>query len=252
MSELPRLDSRRFQDPWDPDRGIVDEVSVRALAMLSERLAVIGGDADDQVVPHPAATKGVEEAIELAVDRRHFGGIGTRNVRRMRLEEMYPQKEGLASGAHPALGAVECLARAAFGCAAHLVVVGIETAIQAVAAIEHDGADERTSRIAARLQPCRVGCRFRSQRENLVVANAVRRGVGSGEQRRVGRQRHRRDGHRRVESDGLARHAVERRRDRRIDVIRAQGVDGDDDHRPWRWSRRRRLLARGERKRRSK
>jgi hypothetical protein len=138
----------------------VEQQSVRQLAVLSERFAMIANNRDDGV----AAIDGREQTRDLSVDISHFAVVRRRirrrrRVRRMRIVKVHPRKERPRIVLpQPRQRAVDDLAAAplrversaAVGHVADdLVVVALEAAIESETMIEDEGADERAGAVAA-------------------------------------------------------------------------------------------------------
>ena len=114
-----------------------------------------------------------------------------------------------------------------------IVEVGLESLRYAPFVIEHVRADEAARRVAARLQPLGDRRLLVVEEEAAVVADAVRGGILSGEDRRVGRQRERRRRDGLLEEHALAREAIEVRRldpgePVRVDAVGACRVERDE------------------------
>ena len=153
----------------------------------------------------------------------YVGGVAAVRVRRVRLEQMHPEKERLAGTREPRRRPGDGVGAGALG-TVDLIVVFVEPARQSVALAEHDRADERARRIPGRLQHLRVGRDALREREEMVVAHAVRGRKQPREERRVRRQRERRHGDRLREVDRFRAKPLERRR-AGADRVRAQRVD---------------------------
>ena len=74
---------------------------MRLLAVLAERLAVIGGDADHDVVPEVPAAEELEQPIGSSVGGAHIAVVAAGAVWRMRLEQMDPDEERRPRGFDP-------------------------------------------------------------------------------------------------------------------------------------------------------
>ena len=66
-AHVARPQAGRLQDPRYPQRGVVDKKAMRLLAMVAQRLAVIGRDADRRLVPEPVLMQKAEEPGQRAV-----------------------------------------------------------------------------------------------------------------------------------------------------------------------------------------
>ena len=122
----------------------------------------------------------------------------------MRLEQVDPGEKRRPGRLNPALGARQRLRPRALR-AINLIVVDVEPAVQAVAVIEHDRADERGGRVSRRLQPRWKRRRPGGERGDVVVVDPVARRIQRRQQRGVRRQRERRRREDVVEDDGITR-----------------------------------------------
>ena len=144
-----RLEELRLKDDeGDPERGFIREDSVRRLAVLSERFAVIGGE-DDQRLPISAlADQRLDEWRQRGIGRRHLAKIEValksrgerlgRRIGKMRLVDVHPAEVWCAAvdpaprkrdGLRPATLLLE--ERGAGLRVDEAVVVHVEAAIQA-------------------------------------------------------------------------------------------------------------------------
>jgi hypothetical protein len=109
---LTRRDSRGSYDERYPEHALVHEDSVIALAVIAERLAVIGRDDDDRAVQEVATLERVEQAANLRVGKCDLADIRVKVTRLerlgwivgpMRIVEVRPhEKRGLPDLVQPA------------------------------------------------------------------------------------------------------------------------------------------------------
>ncbi len=91
------------QDPWHPQRRVVDEDAVRNLAVLAERLAVIGRHRDqrrcrglaERIDQPPDLTVGLGDFLTVADGGRAAAPCIT--VRCVRFEQVHPEEEALGA-----------------------------------------------------------------------------------------------------------------------------------------------------------
>ncbi|MFO0981794.1 MAG: hypothetical protein U1E76_08645 [Planctomycetota bacterium] len=83
---------------------------MRGLAVLAERLAMVGGDDDQRVVPSPQILELGQHAADLVIHVGDLAVIGARAaaevsswrpIGRMRVEEVQPQQEWLPCSLQP-------------------------------------------------------------------------------------------------------------------------------------------------------
>ena len=193
--------------------GVVGQQAVGRFAVLPETFPVVGDDLDDQRLVQGQAGVG-EETTDLGVhggDLTHVRILrkailegGRRGIAGMGIEEMDPQKERLvaAEAVEPAPRQVEggaarpladhaCLLLTVF---AELIVVDLESLVEAVAPFEDRGGKEGPGAKAALMQVLRQGERIRRQTMATVGAYAVLRRVLPGHQAGMGGQGDGRDG----------------------------------------------------------
>ena len=254
IREAGRLVARRGRlagrgdDQRHPQRRVVEQHAVRALAMVAQSFAVIAGNDDDGTSHQPARAERVEQARELrvgvcdlAVVRRRGprAELGRRIVRGVGIVEVDPQKKWLMAdgrwlAAEPGERAVDDRRRRSLGfeaigrvgIARDLIVVGVEPLRQAEAAIEHERADKRRGLVAGVLQSPRDRLVRLGQRVDPVFADAVRRRQQPGVNRRVRRQGQRHGAAHRGEPDAGRGEPIDRRRDTGTDAVRPERVDG--------------------------
>ena len=118
----------------------------------------------------------------------------------------------------------------------HEVVVDVEPPREAEAAVENARRHERGRAVAASRERFRESRDPRRERGHAVVANAVGRGLETGQDRAVGGQRQRRCRQRVPEANARLSQGVEVRRQRGAaldppDVIRPRRIERDQDDR---------------------
>ena len=116
----------------------------------------------------------------------------------------------------------------------HVVVVEVESTLDARALAQHRRGDGACRRVALRLQDRRERRDVRRQRVAVVVPDPVIGRQTSGQDRGVGGERQRHVAVGVLEDDGIPGQCVQRRRrdapvSIRREVVRAEGVDGDQD-----------------------
>ncbi len=67
--------ARPVDDPGNPERPLVDEQTVRRLAVLAETLAVVRNDHDQGVAPTLRVGQPLQEPVELTVDVSDFAVV---------------------------------------------------------------------------------------------------------------------------------------------------------------------------------
>ena len=256
-------------------RGFVGEEAMPGLVVLAERLAVIGRDDDQGVVPELANFQAGAQAPQQRVGPCHLAvvrAIGEscreglrRFVGIVGVVEMHPQRRALRlelgrTAVEPALDARDRLIattlngsqRQHFASIAGVegVVVVIEPAIEARLQRQHERGHEGGGGEALGRQGLGQRRDVFGQRQRNVVAHAVFRRVPRREERGV-----RWTGDRHVAGGVERPHALDGEpievggRDSGVAIgaepVRPQRVDGDDDQMPWRdgrrrWRRRRR------------
>ena len=182
----------------------------------AQPLAVVAHHHHQRPVQCSASAKPVEQAPQLVVGPGNLAVVRVAGVTRsiglrrrvggVRIVEVHPDEIRIARpgralpfepcqrGIHDLVGAafrVELVMARGVAPGSELVVVGVESLGGAVAAVEHEGADERCGRVTLSLQS--LGECFVLVRQSVgsVVAHAVPRRVVPGQNRRVCRKRHR-------------------------------------------------------------
>ncbi len=230
---------------------------MRLLAVVAERLAVIG--CDDNERRRRSRPHIVEERREGGVRGGDFAGVRIQRVPRIerrrrlvggvRVEDMDPEKPrdcglriadcGLArdpraregdDGRRGTFGHDEVRRRAGFTDA---IVIHIEALIQSEPRVQRERADERGGRVAGRFEQGRGRARIVRQTVTAVLAQAVLEGIRAGEDARVRRQRQHRVRVCEIETHARRGERIERRRRRGAAVtpqhVRAQRVDRDQE-----------------------
>ena len=222
-----------------------------ALAMLAERLAMIGDDDDGCPGEEIEALQATEESPERRVGVRHFavvrrgwmrrGERGGRRIGRMRVEQVCPDEERLrAVLVDPGERGINHRVRRSFNRSSRfsqkLIVVPVEPTRESERPLERIPADERRRRIST--GPHRLCDRpYIGGRAKAVVGpDPMTRWIQTGEHRRVcrKRKRHLRDCRRKARR--VLRKPIERWRQPasrtvRADPIRAERIDGDKEDR---------------------
>src|SRR5262249_60174548 len=67
---------RRSDDERDVQRALIQEETVRALAVLAEALTVVGGHDEERAVEDPRAAQPLQKLADLAVDGRDLTIVG--------------------------------------------------------------------------------------------------------------------------------------------------------------------------------
>ena len=241
-----------FDDQRHVNRFVVDEQSVLLLAVIPEPFTVIRQQHDRGTVVELTRLQVLEKMPDdfvavgnLAVVRQVLAEPWRRRVRPVRLVEMEEQERSRRSDrGEPALGdgfrdrAVALrLAEPGVGRGGHLAVEEIKPLGDAGVLPQHEGRDNAAGGVAALAQQLRQHALARPDGKSGVVADAGLERQVTGQQRRVSRK-----GLRSVRVGALEHHAIGcqavdgRRPDFLVavdrQVIRAQGVDRNDDNRP--------------------
>ena len=242
-------------------------------SMLSSPFSVIGRQDGPGVVVPSTLPQELEELSHDLVDIGHFSRVriggerlverGGRLIREMGLVEMDPAKPARAALLlEPRHGGLEDLGRRPlrhrerrvgrpFGVS---IVVHLETLIDAEARVERKSSHEGSGAVSVLLQYFGQRGDALVQDEGPVVVYPVGEGIHPGEQAGMGGEGQGHMGNRTVEADPLLGQRVDVRRGNlcasvRAEVIRSQGVDGDDEeirfHRGHIGRDDRRCLARG-------
>ncbi len=245
--------SRRADDQGDMQGGLVQKKAVSAFAVLAEPLAVIGSDDHQGPIEDPRLAQAGEEPAQLRVHvgdlpvvrARGEGGVVRRRrlVRRVRIEQVRPEKEPAGPVGHgPVGGARQDLPGApllevelpAAGPARHRVVVGGEPLVETELVVQNERPDERPGGEPLPGEDLRDGLHLRRQPERAVRAHAV---PGRGEARHDRRVRDERDRRRcdrvlvdeRLSCEGVEDRGPRGARSIAAEVIGAQGVDRHED-----------------------
>ena len=159
--------ARALDDQRDVNRGVVQEHPVRVFTMVAEALAVIGHEKDKRFVPQAVLSEALEQATHLVVRVGYLSGIQVpfvaraeglgRIVGEVGVVVVHPQEK--VRGAIRARTSVDPVQRARRYDFApelrhdprqflgglftlHVVAIDGETAIHAVLAVQHGGADK--------------------------------------------------------------------------------------------------------------
>ena len=224
------------------------------LAVLPEHLAVVADGGHDPPSGIPTR-KAAEEASDLPVDVGDLAGVpagggralpvARRQVRRVRIVVVHPEEIRAAGwelrrpgerGARDEGGVPLRISLLPEPLGDHEVVVDVEPPREAEAAIENARRHERGRAVAASRERFRESRDPRRKRGHAVVANAVGRGLETGQDRAVGGQRQRRCRQRVPEAHARLSQGVEVRRQRGAaldppDVIRPRRIERDQDDR---------------------
>ncbi len=243
-------------DPRSPEqqrhveRRLVGEDAVGELAMVAERLAMVGGERSDDRARRRGGEL-VEERREEGVRGRNLAEVGLAGeargegrrwrVGRVRIEQVHPEEARARRLAPPGQRRGDDLVAAPLGerevgvgPLRIAVVVALEAAVEAEERVERISADEGAGRIARVVQRGRQGRDLRRQAVARVVAHAVLERVQAGEDVGVRRQGHDVVGVGIGVDAAARREPVEARRRRRraavpADRVPAQRVDRDQD-----------------------
>ena len=262
IGNRPRREPVRLvQDQRHAKRRLVGEQAVRHLAVLAERLAVIGGEHHERVASSLRVQHRLQEGPERSVDRRHFAeiwrvaiprrirlGRRVREVRLVHVDPRQPRRPRRAGGrGRGRILAPDPLERGGDGVRTAAlrdaerdvrlvlrkpIVVDVEAARQTEAGVERKSADEGAGPVVAPAHQRRERLDGGREPEAGVLAHAVAEGVQTGEDVRVRRQRDDTGGAGLGEADAGGGEPIDpRRRGRSVAVganrVSAQRVDGD-------------------------
>ena len=242
---------RRAKDERHAQGRLVGEDAVRRLAVLAERLAVVGGEDDERPLTRARREERLEERPQGGIRRRHLalvglggkarGERGGRLVREVRLVQVDEGEPPLAAdGIDPPQRRAHRLGARPLGHreggrlrSPQPVVVDVEAPVEPEAGIEREGAHEGPGAPAPLVENRGEGGPVGRETEARVVANAVAQGVLAGEQVGVGGQGHDVVRPGRLEANALGGEAVDPRRPRvapavAAERVRAERVDGDE------------------------
>jgi hypothetical protein len=228
---------------------------VRALAVLAEALAVVGGGEDERARERAPAFEVAQQPADLRVHERHFavvrrgakarGQVAGRLVGGVRVVVVQPEEKGRrrsGRGTEPAQrgvgggigGALDVRSAPRVVAAGQVVVVGREAAVETEAPVEREARDERRGPVSRTREL--LGRRLHLRRHHVaaVVAHAMADRGEAGEHRGVRRtgEWHVRDGRR--EPHPARGQRIERGRHGRgvpvgAEMVRPQRVDGDEE-----------------------
>ena len=92
-----------MNDPWDMQGALVNEIAVRALAMISQSLSVVGSKDNERFIHQVMRKEVVPEAADNVIDITQFAVIaftvlcffrGGQVVRRVQIVDVKKEKEG--------------------------------------------------------------------------------------------------------------------------------------------------------------
>ena len=224
---------RRAKDEGHAQGRLVGEDAVRRLAVLSERLAVVGGEDDEDPLARARREERLEERPQGGIRRRHLALVGlggesstragreartgsaARTGGRRRTTSGRGRNRSTAAPRAPS----RCPASRASRRRGRLrspqpVVVDVEAPVEAEPGVERERADEGPGAPAPLAEDRGEGGPVGREAEARVVADAVAQGVLAGEQVGVGGQGHDVVRPGRLEADALGREAVDPRRPR--------------------------------------
>jgi hypothetical protein len=252
-------DARRHpgagQEKRDVQRRLVEEHGVGDLAVLAERLPVIGQHGHHRIRLVPRGPQPLEHPAELRVrvgdltvvrPPRELRPIGLgRVVGSMGIVEVHPDEERRVRGRRqPAEGRVDHVARGTLGprprdrAVLEVLAEGVEALPEAEGGGDGVGAHEGRGAVPAALEERGQGLMFRVEREDDVVADPVHGRVEAGEDRGMRGSGHRHRALRLLEAHAAGGERVQARRPGRgvavrAHVVRAEGVDGDEEEIGW-------------------
>jgi hypothetical protein len=235
---------RRPDQQRNAKHRVVDEESVRALAVIAETLAVIADGDDHGSIQQAARVEKASDPADLRVDERDLAEVRPagesvsvrfgRVVRRVRIVKVNPTEEaGRSNGLEPRQRVIRDVISRPLHLAQRrrvvlrqieIIKVGIEALRDSPRSIEHVRADESTGRESAIAQPLGERRLAVGEKESAVVAHAVGRRKLAGEDRRMRRQRERRRRDRLLEEDPFARKPIEIRRRDAIEAVRVDAI----------------------------
>ena len=242
---------RRAKHERHAQGRLVGEDAVRRLAVLAERLAVVGREDDEDPLTRARREERLEERPEGGVRRRHLALVGlggkgrgegggrlVREVRLVQVDEGEPPLS--AHGVDPPSRRPHRLGSRPLGHRegsrlrpAQTVVVDVEAPVEPEPGIERERAHEGPGAPSPLVENRGEGGPVGRETEARVVVNAVAQGVQAGEQVGVRGQGHDVVRPGRLEANALGGEAVDPRRPRvapavAAERVRAQRVDGDD------------------------
>ena len=253
--------ARPGYDQRNAHRRVVDEEAVLLLAVLAERLAVVGDDDHKRVVETPTLLQPIEEPANLRIGGGNLGVVGAlhgggkarpirlgRRVGAVGIVQMHPrQKRTVAVFGEPRQRVIDHLAAGPLSgveAGGHFVIrqverveVMVEPLRDAPSVIEHEGADKSPGAIAAGLQHLGERGDGVVHVEAAVVAHTVKGREGAGEERGVGRQRQRRYRRRLLEPQAACGQGIKDWSGGSLVAVAtqpvgAQRIDADEEHRP--------------------
>ncbi len=233
------------------EHRVVEGVGVGPLAVLTQALAVVRGDDHQGARPLARVAQRLEDPLDLLVDVGDLAVVGTLGkalivgwrwlVGGVGIVVVEPEKKAPLPRPEPA----QCHVRHRLGAALGIAglggappgageVVEVESLLESVAAIEHDGADHRACLVAGLPEALGQGLVGVVQAEDSVVAHGVPGGAHPGQDRGVGGEREGSHGDRALEQHPLCGKLIQ---GGRLDptgavgahVVGAQRVDGDEE-----------------------
>ena len=201
------LAERRPDDERDASRGVIDEKTMCAFAVLVEAFTVVADGDDDRPAGKVAGVEPLKHSPELGIHKGDLAGVRLllearsirfwRIVRRVSVVVMDPGEEGILAvffkprqrGIGDFVGSTRDVAdrRGLVFRDVELVDIGVESLVQTPPPVEHERADKGAGLPAAIFQhacECHV---LRIEHVATVVAHAVAWRQQPGEQSRVGR-----------------------------------------------------------------
>jgi hypothetical protein len=226
---------------------------MRQLPVLTEALTVVAGDHEERALIVPAGPHGVHQPAQLRVREGDLACVGMGGgagevvgggiVAGMGVVQVHPHEEALRCGLEPpddgvddpiggSLREAEFARRSTRG---HAIVVVVEPPGEPILPVEHDRPDEGGRGESPLAHLLRQSGDVAIELEGRVVSHPVPRRIERSHQRGVGRQGERRRRDRGLEADAPLGQLVERGGvgpgpPVTAEVIRAQRVDGDQDH----------------------
>jgi hypothetical protein len=246
-------------DERDAQHTLVHEDSVIALAVIAQRLSVIGSHDHYRSIQELPTIEGFQQSADLRVGEGYLGGIGIRVSRSerfgrvvgsVRVVQVGPDEErravdpfdppyGFSDNFIPSSASRR--SGRSFGCPGiDYAAVRVEALCEPSVCIEHDGSDERAGAEPVRAQGLGERCVLRRERWIGIVSDTMGRWKESREQAAVRRQRERRHRCRLIKNDPLAREPIEMRHRRIHEAIGRQAVgasriERNDDDADGRW-----------------
>ena len=251
------LTIRQSENERDPERRVIEEKTVSGLLVLAKTLAVVAREHDQHGLLPLVALDPLDEPSDLSVGERDFSVVwplreflairGRRLIGIVRVVEVRPQEErsfwpalepGERSIGDLVSRALDVSDRGDSGLMrVEAVDVLGEAAVQSPPGIEDERRDDRRCSIAASGEQRRERRQRGRNEETSVVPHSMMQRVGPREKRRVRRQRQRSRRNAGFEEHAFAGEPVHVRSARarvsiRAEPVRAERVDGDEEHVP--------------------